>query len=531
MSKKLLIDLGSSLRLQLTESTVGDNRFLFAKGEFGRADVATQNRRIYPRNIWEREIRKIYEAMSQGKVMGELDHPQDGKTSLKRVSHLMSSLSLHDDGTIYGEAKILLNDHGKQLRSILEAGGAIGVSSRGMGSTSMNEDGFEVVQDDYGYMTHDFVADPAVITSYPRFQTEVRWIEPKTVIAENNPSESKLTEESSMEKTEKESAQKLVESEIQKKLEEQKVQLLKESEAVLAEKVKLAKEEALTEAKKILEADPKYAAANVAFEDVKKAVRAFILPEDTETVVRAKDAEIASLKESLAKLESDKKDSEKKLVEKIEEIGNVADRLAAHLHFYKKLSESGSNLDAMKKLVGTPKAESVAQVDSLFASAKKSLDESIAQEAKLAQIKKELEEKYAAEQKALKERNEKLDGALQESLRLNKELGMMKYVEEKTRGNPNASKIRGMCEGKTNRKEVDEIIKRFAVAPVVSEDYNAFRRRVSRVENTSLVESHLAETGNEKPISGSSEAGVLGEMKDLFPGATLDQVESLMKNG
>jgi hypothetical protein len=446
-----------------------------------------------------------------------------GKTSLKQVSHLMTGLALHDDGTIYGEAKILLNEHGNQLRSILEAGGAVGVSSRGMGSTSMNEAGYEVVQEDYSYMTHDFVADPAVLTSYPKFQTEVKWVEPQSVLSEKM--------ENSMEN--QQDAKKLIEAEMQKKLDEQKTQLeethkkqLEEAKAtLLEEEKKKIQAEAQEAAKKTLEADPVYVASQMAFEDVKKAVRAFILPEDTEAVVRSKDKEIEALKEGMAQLEESKKASEKKLTEKIEQIGKVADRLAVHLHYYKKLSESEEL--KIKKHISNVKFESIQHVDSILETAGKKLAEENEYKAKLESIQKELETKYQTENKDLKDRVEKLDVALQESLKLNKELGIKTYVEERIRGNPNAPKIRGLCEGKMNRQEVDEIIKRFAVAPVVSEDYNAFRRRVSKVENTTLVEDQLKEAGNQRTQESK---GVLGEdMKDLFCGATLDQVEALMK--
>lgn len=192
--KKVLVDFASAISLTLQESSDG-GKFLFARGEFGRADVPTQNRRTYPRKVWQREIQRIQEAIKAGKVLGHLEHPSTGKTSLEKVSHIITGLDMQDDGTIVGEAKILNNEYGRQLRSILEAGGAVGVSSRGLGSTMMGEDGMEVVQDDYSYMTHDFVADPAVITSYPKFQTEVRWIEPKSVVVEAAKKEQEMEKE------------------------------------------------------------------------------------------------------------------------------------------------------------------------------------------------------------------------------------------------------------------------------------------------------------------------------------------------
>ena len=187
--KKVLIDMAGTIRLQLSESKDGGK--LVARGEFGRADVATQNGRLYPRKLWEREISRIQKAIAEGKVMGQLEHPTDGKTALSRVSHIITGLEIHDDGRIIGEARILDNEHGRQLRSILEGGGSVGISSRGMGSTAMESTG-EVVQDDYQYMTHDFVADPAVITSYPKFVSEVRWVEPENVMSESSPKSESL---------------------------------------------------------------------------------------------------------------------------------------------------------------------------------------------------------------------------------------------------------------------------------------------------------------------------------------------------
>lgn len=167
--KKLLIDYQGVIKQSLIESKEG---FMMMRGEFGKADVPTENKRTYPRKIWEREIKKIQPAISQGKVFGHLDHPESGKSSLHEVSHIITKLEMDQDGRILGEARILKNRHGDQLKSILEAGGAVGVSSRGLGSTMMGEDGNEIVGEDFEYFTHDLVLDPAVKTSYPKFTVE-----------------------------------------------------------------------------------------------------------------------------------------------------------------------------------------------------------------------------------------------------------------------------------------------------------------------------------------------------------------------
>ncbi len=62
---------------------------MVARGEFGRWGVATQNGRIYSESLMGREIKRLNEDLKSRRVLGELDHPSDGKTSLKRVSHVV----------------------------------------------------------------------------------------------------------------------------------------------------------------------------------------------------------------------------------------------------------------------------------------------------------------------------------------------------------------------------------------------------------------------------------------------------------
>jgi len=616
--KKLLVDLGSSLKLQLTES-YQDGKFLVAKGEFGRADTPTQNRRVYPRSIWDREIRNINEAMRAGKVLGELDHPQDGKTSLKRVSHLMCGLYMTEDGLIIGEARVLNNEYGKQLRSILEAGGAIGVSSRGMGSTAMGENGSEIVQDDYQYMTHDFVADPAVLTSYPKFQTEVRWIAPETVVTETKESsmakkteeKAQITEASNLNADEQKIANHLAghpeiiqkvkaakdpvqelgalidphslgvdanaqyelsnvldhynirheskavepkevktEDKAQDNNEPPKVQEPNEVKAPEAKVEEAPKEElppvaespaveekkeanVKTESVASVEVKPsgdvvvtgndvvvqesKALASEIVLENIKKLMAPFILPEDFDKALAKKDEQILELKKVV-----EFKDKQ------IAEFGGVANRLAAQLHFERKMSEAKEDRDDLVKIIGKQKLESVQHVDKVLAEAKKQL-ESRKEEKKLLEMEaKRLEAKYESKLKATEEKAQKLEEALKSTVAYSKEIGMQLYIEQKVRGNPNAMKIRKLCEGKTERKEVDSIIERFSVAPSVNEEYNAIKRRFEKFKNTTLVEDQIRETGAERSQSQTDKEGVLGEMTDLFPGATLDQVEALM---
>lgn len=148
---------------ELLEQDAGPYEFA---GKFAQADIPTSNKRIYSRNLWERELKKLERKIQEGKVYGELDHPSDGRTKLQRAAVLITGLNIDEQGQIIGRLKILDTSMGKELKAIVDGGGAIGISSRGYGSVRMNEDGYNVVQDDFNLMTFDPVADPAEESAY-----------------------------------------------------------------------------------------------------------------------------------------------------------------------------------------------------------------------------------------------------------------------------------------------------------------------------------------------------------------------------
>ena len=147
---------------QIVESENGCFR---VEGVFQRSDVENANKRVYPRSIWERELneKRVSEAVSNRAMFGELDHPADGKTSLKRVAHLITSLSLGEDGQVTGAADILDTPNGQILKTLFESGAQVGISSRGSGSVQNG-----VVQEDFKLNTFDFVARPSTPGALPR---------------------------------------------------------------------------------------------------------------------------------------------------------------------------------------------------------------------------------------------------------------------------------------------------------------------------------------------------------------------------
>lgn len=168
MAARLLTEF-TPVQFHLEESEGGR---LVAKGEFAFCDRPTANKRVYGRKLYEREILRLSKDLESRKVMGELDHPQDGRTSLRRISHLITGLRLEDDGRVVGTAEILDTADGRQLAALFKSNVKIGVSSRGFGSLVPNARGDDVVQEDFRLLTFDFVADPANATSYPEVYNE-----------------------------------------------------------------------------------------------------------------------------------------------------------------------------------------------------------------------------------------------------------------------------------------------------------------------------------------------------------------------
>jgi len=94
----------------------------------------------------------------------------DGKTKLQRVAGKITHLSVDDDGTVHGELEVVEGTpNGDILSALIDANCTVGVSSRGYGSVKMNEQGKDVVQDDFNLLTFDVVTDPANATSWPEF--------------------------------------------------------------------------------------------------------------------------------------------------------------------------------------------------------------------------------------------------------------------------------------------------------------------------------------------------------------------------
>ncbi len=144
----------------LTEEKDG-KKSLFIEGPFLVAETVNRNGRKYLKETMQKEVsRYTEEYINKNRAFGELGHPDTPSINLDRVSHL--NVALRQEGNVWiGKAKILDTPMGNIARNLIEGGGQLGVSSRGMGSLKA-VNGINIVQDDFHLATAaDIVADPS----------------------------------------------------------------------------------------------------------------------------------------------------------------------------------------------------------------------------------------------------------------------------------------------------------------------------------------------------------------------------------
>jgi hypothetical protein len=143
----------------------GENKkSLYMKGIFIQGGVKNANERIYPVNEIEAAVQTLNEQILEGNsVLGEVDHPDDLKINLDRVSHMITNMWM-DGPNGFGKLKILPTPMGQLISSMLEAGVKLGVSSRGSGNV---DDGTGKVSD-FEIVTVDIVAQPSAPNAYPK---------------------------------------------------------------------------------------------------------------------------------------------------------------------------------------------------------------------------------------------------------------------------------------------------------------------------------------------------------------------------
>ena len=141
-----------------------EGKNLYMKGICIQGGVKNANERVYPVNEIEKAVATLNEQITGGySVLGEVDHPDDLKVNLDRVSHMITEMWM-DGPNGFGTLKILPTPMGNLVKTMLESGVKLGVSSRGSGN--VNEANGHV--SDFEIITVDVVAQPSAPNAYPK---------------------------------------------------------------------------------------------------------------------------------------------------------------------------------------------------------------------------------------------------------------------------------------------------------------------------------------------------------------------------
>ena len=163
--------------MKLISETLEDVKFLAEKDDSGKknykikgifmqGNIKNRNGRVYPTEVLEKEIKRYDDKfIKNNRAYGELGHPEGPTVNLDRVSHMVTSLDRDGDNFI-GEAKIMSTPMGNIVKNIMDEGGTLGVSSRGMGSLEQKNGANYVKKDFMLAAAADIVADPSAPNAF-----------------------------------------------------------------------------------------------------------------------------------------------------------------------------------------------------------------------------------------------------------------------------------------------------------------------------------------------------------------------------
>ena len=150
----------------ICEQKEDGNKNYKIKGVFMQADIKNRNGRVYPMEVLNKEVRRYNkEYINEKRAFGELGHPDGPTVNLERASHMITKL--YPDGKNFiGEAKIMSTPMGEIVKTLMDEGAKLGVSSRGMGSLDQKNGANYVRNDFYLATAADIVADPSAPNAF-----------------------------------------------------------------------------------------------------------------------------------------------------------------------------------------------------------------------------------------------------------------------------------------------------------------------------------------------------------------------------
>ena len=156
----LIFDIDSKSELEVTEqvneATGNTEKKYKIKGIFSTIGEKNRNGRIYPKQLWESEISSYQDNFTNGSIntLMEWEHPS--RTNVDPMQAVAKIESLKIEGNyVVGEAVLLNNEKAQQLKSLIDNGIKISVSSRGVGNVRNG------IVENFKLITYDLVSDPS----------------------------------------------------------------------------------------------------------------------------------------------------------------------------------------------------------------------------------------------------------------------------------------------------------------------------------------------------------------------------------
>jgi hypothetical protein len=133
---------------------------LYIQGPYMMCETVNKNQRIYARDDMEKEVnRYIAEMVNTKRAMGELNHPTSAEVNLERACHIVNNMRM-EGNYVMGKSQVLSTPMGQIVRSLINDGVKVGMSSRALGKLNEGTGGVNRVTD-MRLVAVDCVADPS----------------------------------------------------------------------------------------------------------------------------------------------------------------------------------------------------------------------------------------------------------------------------------------------------------------------------------------------------------------------------------
>lgn len=155
-----MFDADAQLKVEceegINEATGQSEKKYKIKGIFSTIGEKNRNGRIYPRNLWESEVASYQNEIKTGSINTLMEYEHPARTAVDPMKAVSKIEKLWIEGNlVMGEAVLLNNPQANQLKSLIDNGVKISVSSRGVGSVKNG------IVESFKLITYDIVPNPS----------------------------------------------------------------------------------------------------------------------------------------------------------------------------------------------------------------------------------------------------------------------------------------------------------------------------------------------------------------------------------